>query len=247
MAQSFFKKVKRYPIIILILLAAGVTRPSHATSPISVETKVDVTQITLGDVITFSVIVHHDPDMEITPPTVKIEGFDFIDTGVEKTPGEKGQTTHEYRFRLRADETGTHTVNPVLVSFTIPDKNNKDQKIQGQALTPKTTLEVQSVLRQQGEPEDIRDIKPIIPMGKRNPRYWLGLILAVVAALSVWFWKLRKPTVHARRALSPCEQALHELELLKTRQLLEHGRTQEHYFELSEIFRRYIGAIYSFP
>ena len=41
--------------------------------------------------------------------------------------------------------------------------------------------------------------------------------------------------------------ALKELETLKSKEWLKIGRTQEHFFELSEIFRRYLENRYEFP
>jgi len=37
------------------------------------------------------------------------------------------------------------------------------------------------------------------------------------------------------------------LEILKTKGLLERGLIREYYFQLSEIFRRYLGAKFKFP
>lgn len=250
MIRLFFGKIKRSCILLLIFaITVGGAKSGYAGSPISVETKVDSAQITLGDVVTFSIIVHHDPEMEVAPPEVNIKGFDFIESGLGKPSVVNGQIVQEYWFRLRADETGSHIVDPIPVMFTNPDPQNKTQKIPGQALTPKFTLEVQSVLRLEGEPKDIRDIKPLIPITQGwSAYYWIGLLLLAVTALAILLWKLRKRKPSSPARILPIhEQALLELESLKAKRLLEQGKAREHYFELSEIFRRYLGSRYSFP
>ena len=54
------------------------------------------------------------------------------------------------------------------------------------------------------------------------------------------------PSTSLAEILSPQETAIQELEILKNKGLLERGLVREYYFELSEIFRRYLGARYKF-
>jgi hypothetical protein len=229
---------------ILILLSL-VAENAHA-DPISVSAKTDKSQMTIGDVLIYTITVQHDPDMEIIPPTVNFKGFDFIESGIGKA-ALKGQ--EEYWFRLRADETGSIALDPVTIHFKSPDLNNPSNKITGQALTPKVLVEVQSVLHLQGEPKDIRDIKSIIPMpGDWSEYYKYGIIIVAIILICLLLWNLkRKKPFHTARILLPHEQAFIEIEKLRSKQFLEQGKIQEHYFELSEVFRRYIGARYGFP
>lgn len=220
------------------------------TSPMSVDARIDKTGITLGDIITYTIVIHHDADMETNPPDVHIKGFDFVDSGAGKPAFANGQIVQEYWYRFRADETGKRTIDPVPVTFTSPDQKNRNLKIQGQIMTPKVSVEVQSVLRQQGEPTDIRDIKGISPIGGLSDYYHIALLLVILVALvvlAIWIMKSKKSFVISKGIRSPYDRALHELELLNAKRLLELGKVQEHYFELSEIFRRYLGTRYSFP
>lgn len=241
------KSFQNHICFFLLVFLAGIAENGHA-DPISISAKVDKSQITLGDIITYSITVQHDPDMEIIPPRVAFKGFDFVDSGRGKS-SVKGQ--EEYWYRLRADQTGAIALDPVTVVFKSPDLKNPSNKIEGQALTQRIEVEVQSVLSLQGEPKDIRDIKSIIPIAREWSEYYkYGFIALILIVFGIMLWKLRrKKTSHPvpRRILPPHEQAILELETLKSRQLLEQGKIQEHYFELSEIFRRYLGARYGFP
>lgn len=241
------KSFQNHICFFLLVFLAGIAENGHA-DPISVSAKVDKSQITLGDIITYSIMVQHDPDMEIVPPAVEFKGFDFVDSGMGKS-SVNGQ--EEYWYRLRADQTGAITLDPVTVVFKSPDLKNPTHKIEGQALTPKIEVEVQSVLHLQGDPKDIRDIKSIIPIARDWSEYYkYGFIALILIIFGILLWKLRrKKAFHPapQQILPPHEQAFLELDALKSRQLLEQGKIQEHYFELSEIFRRYLGARYGFP
>ena len=65
------------------------------------------------------------------------------------------------------------------------------------------------------------------------------------------FWKYRKVKHKQLVAKAPAipiqEIALRELDILKRKGLLGRGDAREHFFELSEIFRRYLGKRYHFP
>ena len=116
-------------------------------------------------------------------------------------------------------------------------------------------IEIRSVLFQDGEPNDIKDIKPIIGAGWDWQRYlkwilWGLVVLAVVAGFVSWFKQTKKtpaPVAASAPDLKPHEIALEELDRLLARKLIEKGHYQEHYFVLSEIFRRYLGTLLSIP
>jgi hypothetical protein len=74
--------------------------------------------------------------------------------------------------------------------------------------------------------------------------------LTVVAGFFWWLKQNKKPSAPLATAvpdLKPYEIALAELDQLLSRKLLESGQIQEHYFILSEIFRRYLGTLLSIP
>ncbi|NIQ00139.1 MAG: hypothetical protein GWO19_06305, partial [Nitrospinaceae bacterium] len=118
--------------------------------------------------------------------------------------------------------------------------------------TREVPLEVQSVLRLQGEPTDVRGIKPIEPVGGDGWRYLLWTLAALAAAAGgVWLWKNRRRgavlSSEPPPPPAPHERALRDLETLQSRRLMTQGQIREHYFLLSEIFRRYLGDRYGFP
>ncbi|GJL78416.1 MAG: hypothetical protein NPINA01_14050 [Nitrospinaceae bacterium] len=222
-------------------------------SPISVEVHVAPTQATIGDIITYSIRVRHDPGIEPAPPKfAPPEGLESVDQGTRKLPKKRNQLEREFWFSLRADRVGSYTFPPIPLPFQAVKAENGSKKIPGYVSTPKADLEIQSILHLEGPPTDIRDIKPLEEIGRDWLPWIMGTIAAIIAiALIVFLIRRRGKNAKVTPSplpenLSPQEAALRELEILKNKELLEKGLVREHYFELSEIFRRYLGARYEF-
>lgn len=230
------------------------TSATRSASPITAETRVNPEKATIGDIVTYTLQVRHDagidPSMpEFTPP----KGLEFVDQGANPPAKIDAQVIHEFWFRLRADRVGDYSLPPLPISFTVSKPESGAGKIPGKITAPEVKLEIQSILHLQGEPKDIRDIKPIEALGRDWRPIILGFLgFALAAAVIVYLWRRRKKHSIAEPAsvpenLSPQELALRELNQLQARGLLAEGRIREYYFQLSEIFRRYLGGKYEFP
>lgn len=221
-------------------------------SPISVEVEVTPRQATVGDLIIYSIRVRHDSNIELTQPEFSPpEGLEAVDQGTKELARKSNQTHKEYSFRVRADLVGHYEFPALTIPFTVSHAGKKT--VPGQIASPKAQVEVQSVLHLEGEQTDIRDIKPLEDIGKNWLPVALGVLAAIlVIALAIYFYLKRKKTslkksTLEQEILSPHEAALRDLNNLKNKGLLEKGLIREYYFELSEIFRRYLGAIFDFP
>lgn len=120
-------------------------------------------------------------------------------------------------------------------------------------MAPEVKLEVRSLLRLEGEPTDIRDIKSLIGVGRNWTLYIFATILILLLlAGGFWYWRRRKRIFHQAASTfqipsSPQDQALRELRDLSAKRLIEKGMVRDFYFELSEIFRRYLENIHHIP
>jgi len=225
----------------------------ETSNPVSISTRVSPDTFTLGDIATYSITVQHDPDIHPAAPVIEPpKGLEFIEKGESTPQGKSKQTVHEYWYKFRIDDTGKLTLPSVQVAFNAPDQNGKN--IKGTIQAPEVSFEVQSLLSIPGNPEGIHDIKPL----EEYPLPWLDyfwMALAVLALLAFLYflwckWKSRPLSLNLpppAPALSAEQLALEELETLKNKEWLQIGRTQEHFFELSEIFRRYLENRYQFP
>ncbi len=242
----------------VVLAPLPVFADATVPSPISAETRVSQRQVTIGDIVTYSIVVRHDAGIHVLPPDPAAhfeKGFEYVDQGTSE-PGEiAGQQEETFWFKVRADAVGFYNLPKIPIEFTSPSPDDPSHPIPGTLQAPEAVIEIRSVLFQDGEPNDIKDIKPIIGAGWDWQRYlqWilLGLVvLAMVAGFIWWFKKTKKPPALASASapdLKPHEIALAELDQLLAKKLLESGQVREHYFELSEIFRRYLGTLLSIP
>ncbi len=226
-----------------------------AQSPISAETRVSQRQVTIGAVVIYSIVIRHDAGIHVLPPdpTAHFEkGFEYVDQGTSEPKEVEGQQEETFWFKFRADAVGFYNLPKIPIKFTGPSPDNPSHPVPGTLQAPEAVIEIRSVLFQDGEPNDIKDIKPIIGAGLDWQRYlqWILLGLAAVAGFFWWFKQPKKtpaPVSTPVPDLKPHEIALAELDRLLARKLLESGQFREHYFVLSEIFRRYLGFLLSIP
>ncbi|MDH5761865.1 MAG: hypothetical protein OEZ51_02680 [Nitrospinota bacterium] len=242
-----------------LILAPSLAIGNPATqSPIAAETHVSQRQVTIGDIVTYSIIVRHDPNIQVSPPdpTPLFEkGFEYVDRGIDEPRKINGQIEETFWFKFRADAVGFYNLKQAPIQFTAPAPDNPSQPLPGILQAPEAVIEVRSVLLLDGEANDIKDIKPIIGAGWDWLKYlnWILLGLAAMGAAGGFLWWLTRrektDTLSSAPApdLKPHEMALEELDQLLARQLIESGQFREHYFDLSEIFRRYLEALLSIP
>ena len=250
--------IKLLLILGLWLAPLPVFADAPPSSPISAETHVNQRQVTIGDIVTYSIIVRHDAGIHVLPPnpTAHFEkGFEDVDQGASEPKDVEGQQEETFWFKFRADAVGFYNLPKIPIEFTAPSPDDASHPIPGTLQAPAEVIEVRSVLYQDGAPNDIKDIKPIIGAGFDWQRYlkWVLLGVAILAAVGGFFWwfKQKKKTSATVATdildLKPHEIALNELDHLLARKLLEGGQSQEHYFVLSEILRRYLGTLLSIP
>ena len=245
------KIIKFISTLVCLLFFCSTT--GWADSPITINTEIDKPIVTTGDIITYTIILTHELDViPTTPDFDAISEFNIIERiTIKPRETENGLVKQKYSAKLRADKVGTYTIAPVRVPFKIKEKNT-EKYIPGEILSQKITIEVASVLRLQGEPTDIKDIKDIVEVDRNwVPWFFWGLNIILLTIVLYLLWKYRKtkhpnPTKKAPTLLTH-EIAFRELDTLKSKGLLERGNAREHFFELSEILRRYLGKRYLFP
>ena len=224
---------------------------TNAADPVSIKTQVDITQPTLGDILIYSIRVNHDSDIVIhTPEYVIPEGFEKVGNGKKIPRKANNQTAQEFWLKLRVDKTGLLTIPAIPLGFDAPDQNNKIVK--GKIMTAEVNVDVQSLLQLEGKTSDIKDIKPIFYIKAPWVHYiWKALGVLCLLALAYFIWKNWQKKADEKleplTLLTAEQKALKELQELKSRELMKLGRIREHFFELSEIFRRYMENRYRFP
>ena len=211
-----------------------------AERPVRVRAAVEPATATIGDPLTYTLEVAHREGLAVEVPELP-EALD----GLRVAPGEastessrrRGQVIERRSYRLIADRVGTHVIPPLAVAWG--DQGDPGERV----ATPELTIEVASVLAAgEGEPTDIRDVKPL----RKPPSRWpavaalIAAVLGGVALLAAWWWRRRRRAQATEPPLPPYEAALQALARLRHTDFGDPESVRAYYFALSEVVRVYV-------
>ena len=104
MDQSFLNKSSSLFLLAFLVILFN-TQTVWGRTPVAIDAKVDITQPTLGDIITYFITVNHDPDIVLHTPEYEIpEGFEKIENGKKEPLKVNTQTSQEFWLKLRVDK-----------------------------------------------------------------------------------------------------------------------------------------------
>ena len=167
----------------------------------------------------------------------RIGDFDIIDFGRQPDQPQAERTTITQWYTLTIFTTGYHMLPAPRVSYTTPDGSQHEAT--GEALR----VHVASLLTQEGQPTDIRDIKP----PEDVPFNWWpalvgGAVLVVLIGLGLALFyflnRFRRAAVLPPRPAH--EVALEALSHLHAKRLPQAGQFEAYYVALSAIVRTYL-------
>lgn len=214
--------------------------------PVEVVAQVDKATATTGDRILYTLSASSKPGIVVDIPEMgsQIAGLRIVDMGDEGPMERDGLTIIKKWYQLKADWVGSYIIPGAVFPYT--DENGERKELK----TAQIFVEVKSVLGDKETANDIRDIKPIA-MIKRDYTRLVGyafatLLLLVLIAVVIYVYRVtfRKAKVQPLRPAH--ELALDELDRLQKEGLIGKGIYKEHYFKLSEIFRRYLERRFHF-
>jgi len=152
----------------------------------------------------------------------------------------------QIRIQLLLDHLGPWQSEPISLSYL-------DSKGQTQLLTAHpVSIQAVSNLGEKAEKAQLRPIRDIVPVKSIWQSYllWLAAFAALVLiGLGLFWWYKRRQTPAALTEYMepPGVRARRELRGLETQRYFENGMVKKHYFVFSEILRRYLESIRSFP
>ncbi len=237
--------------IFLIFILAGCTRtgqlPLHAreavSAPVLVDASVSSSVVSPLEPFSYTVEVEFQADAQLKWPEFDrgITALRIVDIKEEKHRLNNRFLVVKKEFQLVADLEGAYHIPSFAFFYSLPGG------ITGTAATPEFYI-------QAGWPEDLTrgmrdivDIKDVIspPL---NP-LWVVLPVAIIVIIGGTV--LAAVYLKNRRSVRPPEPpwtvAFRALESLRERELLEKGDFRGFYFQLSEIFRRFLEETYHFP
>jgi hypothetical protein len=219
---------------------------AEALPPVEVKAEVDRATATTGDPIRYTLTATSNPQIEVTIPEMgsQIAGLRIIDIGSSEPLERDGRKIIDRWYELRADVVGSYIIPGAV--FTYKDDQGKTNELK----TSQIFIEVKSVIEDKDAAKDIKDIKPlsIIP---RDYTLLVGLSIISVALIAligggIYLYRVRYRKVTAPPEMPAHELAFKELDQLKKEDFISRGIYKEHYFKLSEIFRRYLERRFHF-
>ena len=219
---------------------------AEALPPVEVKAEVDRATATTGDPIRYTLTATSDPQIEVTIPEMgsQIVGLRIIDIGSSEPLERDGRKIIDRWYELRADVVGSYIIPGAV--FTYRDDQGKTKELK----TSQIFIEVKSVIEDKDAAKDIKDIKPlsIIP---RDYTLLVGLSIVSVVLIALiggglYLYRTRYRKVKVPPEIPAHELAFKELDQLKKEDLISRGIYKEHYFKLSEIFRRYLERRFHF-
>ena len=219
------------PLCALLLIPAAAARGTVLTTTINTH------KLSVGDRIHFSVHLITKKEVTVTPPAPETDFGPVIvkEWNLHKEEREKSDSI-SYDYIIT-----TYTPEPCTIPELryVVEENGSYDTLHTEAVP----LHMISVLT--SDTAGLIGLKPPLSAGKA-PRWWLWLIgiTAGIAALvfgSIYLGKkLRKPPQEPP-PVPPYEEAIDALRALGVKKYLQRGLIREYVFELSEIFKRYIG------
>ncbi|RMF56192.1 MAG: hypothetical protein D6748_14100 [Calditrichaeota bacterium] len=245
--------VERYILLLCFSIGIGVslTLPCVSQSAlIEVQSRVDKSEITIGDRITYSLIIDHQQGVRIKTPGegTHLGEFEIKDYQIHPPEVKGDHLIRRFDFVITSYDTGTFEIPPFPIGFLPTDTSSHYQFIMSEAIT----IRVNSVVN---NPDAVlKDIKPPFFPGMNVWQWVLWGVVAVliIATIVFLFWYLRKKKtgepIFKKEVIRPAHEiALEELELLLKSDLLSRKQYKAFYESLSGILRRYLENRFYLP
>ncbi len=214
--------------------------------PVEVEAQVDKATATTGDLIRYTLSANSALGIEVEIPEMgsQIAGLRIVDMGEEGPIERDGLKIIKKWYQLRTDLVGSYIIPGAVFSYK--DENGEKKELK----TAQIFVEVKSVLEDKETAKDIKDIKPIVTI-KRDYTLLIGfsvafLLLLVLIIAVIYFYRVKFLKAKEQPLRPAHELALEELDRLQREGLIGRGIYKEHYFKLSDIFRRYLERRFHF-
>jgi hypothetical protein len=241
------KKNIRFAVITVLItgsIASGIAQQPSVT----VESRMNKSLVTVGELIQYDVIVKHTKDVTVTmpPPGINLGGFEIRDYQDAEPVVKNNVIERKVEYIVAAYDTGTYVIPPTGVLYVGADSVKKV------LLTDSLTVRVESILT--GDARDILDIKNPLYLSRNWKSVlivsFIGILVLLAGVLGYLYYR-RKKSGKGGNGCPPLlpahEEAYSALEQLKNSPLLAENRIKEYYIKLSEIIRQYLQRRYFQP
>ncbi len=218
-------------------------------APVQVTTRVDSTEITIGDVIEYSIVAHYPDSIRVEAPEIgtTIGDFTVLKTLPEKIQRSSEGQTAVFTYHLSIYDTGRHVIPPIALPYYDSDTLQAPKLVFGRDIP----ITVQSVLSSAAD--SLKDIRP--PLSPPTSWAWVLWAVAIMLLLALGYYLWRRyrrkekiiPQFRSIKIEPAHVIALRELEKLLQSDLLLKGEYKAFFSELSNILRHYLANRYFIP
>ncbi|MDR3012302.1 MAG: BatD family protein [Chitinispirillales bacterium] len=246
-----------HAMLLVMAVGAALFADNGGRGGVGISADVSHNSITVGDVISLDIVISiieppatpsvrsvMIPPFVIPPDTARdFGGFVVLSSSASI---DENDSTRDFLYRYTLTTFRPQTCTIPSLKFLIMNHPHPPDTL----FTDPIPIEIISVIPLDTPDSGlvIRDLKAQQKTGGADLRFlW---ILAAIAALVLAYFLLRKymkkkiEITAAARLKPPYEEALEAIVILKEKKYLEQGAVREYTFELSEIFKRYIGRRY---
>ena len=235
-------------LLAALILAANCLAAAQGAANLDVTATADKPQITVGDVLTYTVVVTcpEGTRVNVQDPAKAVAPFEVRDAS-QRDEQREGKHVVVLTYQLVVFEVGERQVGGLPLECTVPG-GGKAQRMK----SPAVKVTGASVLDPGAQ--DIKDIRGPVPV-HMSKREWLALVLGLLllAALVAAVWvalrrrRRRAPKAAPGVVVGAHERALRELEELRQSKLLSRGDLKGYYTRLGDILREYLEARFGIP
>ncbi|MBD3224469.1 MAG: hypothetical protein GF313_07055 [Caldithrix sp.] len=253
--NNAFNKIKLYLplVLVLLLLVSNNSRAQDSKHTlIEVESRVDTSVITIGDRVTYSIIINYREGLRTERPGegVNLGMFQIKDYKVHDPKKQNGRIIEHFDYHISVYDTGHYTIPAFPIAYFPSDSSNDYRIIEADPID----ITVKSILSGDGARE-LKDIKPpkSIPF---NYAFWISmavivLLLGIIGYIGYRMWKKRKEKGYLFTPPKPPrpahEVALEQLQVLFNSQLISQKKYKIFFTELSNIMRSYLEKRFFIP
>ena len=245
------------PILVSLLLAVTLTTSATVTSVaqevsssgISTDLSSDHAEVTVGDIVTLSLVVSHPVTLTVVIPRFEREWgpFEVKDQTTVQTVSETDRTrTIAKQVQVTLFAPGDFQTPDLPISVRYPD--GRVEEIYPNPLR----LAVNSVLS--GSDDQLKDLRPPADLSWSFWRQPYAIALSVVVPLSLlaisgyFLYRRSRPRIKISQTpvetRTPREIAVHELQRIGRLDLPASSNIKEHYTLVSAALRAYLGATF---
>ncbi|MGB5270257.1 MAG: hypothetical protein WBN52_07095 [Eudoraea sp.] len=222
------------PVFLLYLLFFG--SPIIAQLQPVISSKVDTTNIKIGEQIHFTVTVEVDSTAQVFfPEGQTFSPLETVEAFKTDTTRKKDRITLQKIYALTQFDSGSYMLPAQRIEINGAGFFTDSLKVDV------ATIPVDTVNQK------MYDIKPLISVQKSNSEFWKILLIVLLIAgiaggLIYWFILRKKPLTEEEKValLPPYERALLELKRLENSKYLIQDKYKVYYSELTAIVRSYL-------